>query len=770
MSPRVPIAQRRVQTAPLNIPQANPNAPDSAFGVTAPNPISGAVQEFESIVAEETAAMDKVVVTEKLNELHTFDTDTMTEVQERFRGKEAVMAGSFVESKRRARVSEIEMSLNERQRRAFRNAADERWQSLYTRLETYGSQEVERYKTETYTASLTNLQNDAVDDPTQAVAHVGTGRAIIANFAKEQRWSPERTTQALEEFTSRTHARVIAQHLANRNDLVARDYFEANKDALTGDDLTRAQEAVRASSIMGEGQRHADEIIAKRGITRPEAFERARKIKDPEIRQETEQRLDVEFRRREQAEREADEARFDAAANFAEQGQRPPAHVWARLSLQERSAIDTRIRQVAAREATGTDWATYYGLKLAASVEATGQPSGPKSANPRNRAEFSQTNLLRYRHLLGDDEFKELVRLQVDARNGGGTASLLELDGFRSVHDIVSGTAASIKLSPAQKEVYLRAVDRAVRAVQLRENRKATNEEVMEIASSMVGKGIQGAGVLGFLKQRRRLFEIEPGTTVTVSYDDVPEDSRSSIRQAIQEERGLSDPTLITDDEVAEAYTAHVNSTYLSDPWSTSRGDSTGVVRLEPTARVEERRSATGSMIRGALAGGAAGTLTMGPLGGLAGLLGGAAAGPIMNVLGREGPEVVADAWQETPEERARARNEPPPTPPGTPPTTSQRPTANRGTPDVYTADTVIEAIVAHRDRDVRNLRIPGETEDLDAREAFLEALLKNKHSLNRRRPDNTALIKNAKAALSRIHAIRRGEIEPSDLRNYIGG
>lgn len=519
--------------------------PSGAFMPPEPINFGPAVKQVAEIFAQKQEEADQLAVIESDAKLAAA-TNVLLYDSERGafarRGKDALKGQVDTEAAWRKAVSEVEVGLtNDRQRMAFRRTAASREQDLNRALMRHVSTEMDEYGKEVTNASLLNeyaLIVKNYDDPARVQEGVGRLRAVITLDARRTGEPSEVTQQRIGAVVSRTHTAVIDRILAENGGYArAREYYDRVKDSIVGDEAVKVEKALRAGTVLGEGQRHADEIIAVSGVTRADAFEKARKLSDPEIREETEKRLDVEFRRRDSAEQEAQETRFKAASDIVESGRRVAPSVWSALTLGERNALDARQRQIAGGRDAETDWKLYYDLKL-------------KAADPDQRAAFLSENLLQYRHRLGESEFKELVNAKTFLLKGTPDKALT---GYLTVAAKVDDAIKDAKIKPDSDRGrdLRRAVDRAVLSYKQSSGRE-------DVPPAELDKIIDAQVMQKVLINKP--FEIDPSRRVgLVAEDDrgrayvkpgeIPPSERNDLIQRMRRAG-----TRVTDSKLSRAY------------------------------------------------------------------------------------------------------------------------------------------------------------------------------------------------------------------------
>jgi hypothetical protein len=532
-----------VSTQPL--PEVHP--PASAFMPPAPIDFSPITRFVGQLAEEEQARNDQTALIEadaklaKATDLLLYDPDTGALSR---RGKDAAAAADKADEGWRKAVDEIDMHLgNDRQRMKFRGIAAQRTADFNHAATLHVARETEAWKRDAADANLTeefNLVVKNYQDPGRVEKGIQRMRAVLDLSAETTGEAPEVTRVKTETLLSRTHTAVIGKILSENGGYArAQSYYDRVKDSVVGDDAARIEKALRTGKVMGDAQANADRIMSTPAITRADAFEQARKLADPETRDETEKRLDTEFRRRDAADQDMRVTRFQTASDIVESGRRPPAPLWSVLTLGERNALDERLRQVTAGVDAVTDLKLYYQLKL-------------KAADPDSRREFVKENLLQYRHRLGESEFKELVRAQTSLMNGGPDE---ETTGYMTVAAKVNDALAEAKIKSDSKEgISLRRfVDREILSYKQSTGRKEVPAPELQqiIDRGIVKKVFIDQPGFDFIDAQRRvgLVSDDERGRAYVKQNDIPAAERNDLIQRMRRAG-----TRVTDAKVGRAY------------------------------------------------------------------------------------------------------------------------------------------------------------------------------------------------------------------------
>lgn len=444
-------------------------------------------------------------------------------------------------------ASKIEETLsNDDQKNIFRKMRLRERTEFDGNLQRHTFQEIQKFDDETTESGLAVQRDKAVlnyQSPGAVASALSLQKALIQSHAERTGKPVEWIAEKTREVESGTHTAILNRMLSNGQDMAAKGYFEQVRGALNARDVVAAEKAVHEGVTRGESQRQATEIMRTTGGNLRSALDVARKIEDADVQAATVNEIKIRHGENEKIKQEYEENRFKSAANAVEATkQRPAEMVWNQLSLQERNALDNRIEQLRKGISPETDWDNYYTLKTMASSSST-------------RDEFLKTNLMVYRPVMANAEFKELIDLQTGLRKGDEKAEKV-LDGFRSDNQIVNDTLAAAGIDPTPKpgtpaaqkvNLFRSKVDEQVRAVQQKSGKKATNEELQSIADNLITEGITKKG--WFWDQKKRVFELAPGEKVEFSIKDVPRAERAKIEDALRR-RNIP----VSDEKILELY------------------------------------------------------------------------------------------------------------------------------------------------------------------------------------------------------------------------
>lgn len=532
--PRIPTLSQQVATAPLPGVRLSPDAPSGAFMPAQPTDLSGAADFF----AREKAKSDQLAVLDADNQLSELGIQLQSAALQR-RGKDALGATQDTAEQWTKQTASIESSLRgDTQKMAFRARESARWASLHETVERHADTELRSYDDQTTNAALNNRLNDALSnyqDPTKVGGAIAESKAILTDYARRTGMAPEELQQKIGAAVSRTHVGVVDRMLANGQDLAASSYYKANSADVVGSDKVTLERALEEGSSRGESQRQADQITAA-AKNEGDAVAQVRAIKDPLVRDKTEQRVREFYAEQSAALRQQREQVMLDVTNIVQRTKSfnaiPPQQL-ALLNVGEREALRAYAKNLAEGFPVKTDMATWYQLRTMASV-------------PETRDNFLKENLLKYKGVLSDGDFKELAGVQAGLRKGDESATE-RLDQFNIGNAQITRSLAAVGIEPDHKDKKGRSVvadfarqvqDQEAEFIE-RNGKKPSVEDRQSIIDGLLTHGIVTQKGLFFdSKEDRRVFELQPGENLVISAKDVPPAERAQIIQALQQ-RGM---------------------------------------------------------------------------------------------------------------------------------------------------------------------------------------------------------------------------------------
>jgi hypothetical protein len=416
MSPVVVPRLQGPQIAEKPLPgiRISPDAPSAAFQPPQPVDLSGVQKIATQIHEEETARADQVAVLSADSQLSYLENNLLhgpNGVLNR-QGQNVLGAPDEVRQTWTKSVSEIDQHLtNDRQKIAFRRAAQDRFASVDSAVQQHVATEIRKTDAAETVDYLSNEQSAATNNagnPQRVSLSIQRQTSAILDYAKRSGFSEDQTHAAVSAAVSETHQGVINRMIADGGDLAAMKYYGDNKNQINGAISTEIEKALGLASTLGEAERQGDAIVSS-SVTLTGALAKAAQIQEPRVRERTEERI------RQAWQDKANDIRISANQAFERAGQtleqtgsirRIAPEDWLALSVTDRESLQRRENQMHNGDGSKrqTDPATFYSLlNMSALSDAT-------------RQQFDNLNLLQYRGKLSDADFKHIAELQRSSR------------------------------------------------------------------------------------------------------------------------------------------------------------------------------------------------------------------------------------------------------------------------------------------------------------------------------------------------------------------
>jgi hypothetical protein len=545
--PVVPRLERQpVQSQALPGARVTTNAPAETFGGGAASGAEGfkIANDFiqkEKDKADNTATQELYVqLVKKKNDLMYNPTDGALTRQ----GKDSLGVGEEFNTKFEAMADEIEAGANnDTQRELFRKMRSKEGLELNSALEKHTFGEMEKHQDQTYQSLISTLHDDTVQnfgsDPSKIELNLGMAKSAAVEHAKRKGYDGTQTKALLTDIESQTHSSVMQSLLSKGDDLSAQAYFEKHKGNLSAKDGIHMEKVLEEGSTRGESQRQADEITSKSGSLKA-AYDQARDIENPKVREATIQRIKEHFTIKEssdQMQRESMTRNAFQALEKSKGQQMPSESAWLSLDNNQRKAIEERREQLLSGRPARTDMSVWYGLEKMA-------------VDPVDKEKFAKMDLMVVRPKLSDSDFQGIVKLQTSLRTGKKDD---ELDGLRTKHEILNSAMAAAGIDPTPKEGagakkvddFRAIIDDEVRQIQ-RETGKVVGREQLE---AIARKHLIEVKVKGgwFWDSSKKLSEVKPGEETYINYENVPPTEKSKIEAAIKAHGGKPDEKAVAE-------------------------------------------------------------------------------------------------------------------------------------------------------------------------------------------------------------------------------
>jgi len=517
-----------------------------------------ATSTYTALVQQEHDRADNVALLAAGNALATWEHQRLYDPETgalQVKGKDAMPLPEAIAADYGRQADAIAAGLTTpRQKQAFAQLRAQRGEALDLTIRRHVFGEMQTYQGQEVNAAVENAMSAAIAnalDPRRVGVELGRAVAAITTNGPALGLGPEQIAQKVAAVTSTVHVGVIDRLLANDQAGAAKVYFQETKGQIDGKALAKVEAALEEGGLRKRAQQTADEI-AKDGGTLTEQRDRAKALitDDPKLREQVLNLIEHEAAVTDRADREWHETLVTRAYNVVDKTHDvrsiAPAE-WMSLTGGERNSLMDYAAQRARGLPVQNDDPTYYGLMRQAGDD-------PEA--------FAQYNLLKDRYRLGDPEFKQLVALQLQIRNGDRAAADRDLSNFRQNSDVIDDALALYGVDPkvarnkplspegkALAQLY-RILDQQVAVLEGKSGKKPTNVDVQQLVDGLLSQSVTGTVGSGWSAAWNVLLGLaafpvgniapmdfsragRPVGLLNLTIADVPETEREKIRGAL---------------------------------------------------------------------------------------------------------------------------------------------------------------------------------------------------------------------------------------------
>lgn len=414
---------------------------------------------------------------------------------------------------------------NADQQRAFDAIYSKRRNAMSDAASRHELVETRKATTAQADALVTGAINGAAanyTDPESIRFHMVNGaRAILTNGVAQGLPEDVVNTQ-IEDFTSKSHAAVIARMMED-SPTAAQKYYDANKDEIAGTTQLTLQRTLKQTVDKDEARRASETIYAS-GASLADMLAEARKIENTDVSDATVARIKTMYQETETAKTQTEEKIWQ---NLVENPSYDaiPAELDGSTQIRMREYVTERMN----KGLITTDGQLYQDLLTMAA---------------NNPEDFLATSLPQFATGLDKSAMDYLKSLQSDIRSNGSVATA----GIRSQQEMVKSQMDVMGLGKkAQPEYFKRAQEEAVQ-FQKDNNRQMNPEEFQKmldrISINMTNKGWYNPTSDSFMYQKT----VDGVPTVYV--DELSEQLKKNGRP-------------VTDAELKRAYSLAVQNGFL---------------------------------------------------------------------------------------------------------------------------------------------------------------------------------------------------------------
>lgn len=407
--------EQRVAVEPLPTVRTPTNVPIDAIRPLPHIDISGVVKAADEYYQNEKQKADQISVLGAESKAAALESKVLYDPQTgvlNLKGKDALQARDRLQQSWQQGMSEIGKDLhNDTQRMAFDRSAQARFATMQETVGRHIANEVDKYDTDQTQSFVANETNAAVATairgaPLSSVADRSTlaiSRQLgaVRDLAQRQGYSKEQTDELMATTRSQTHAAVIQKLLANGDDQTAQRYYQTFGDELVGKDAVTAEKAVQVSSTKAASQRQTLDIL-KSSPTLADAMKQVDAIQDPNIQDETRERVRRGFEDQQASDRlqrEQAQAQATKIVNETNDFDKVPVEIANLLDDDQKTslrrlAFDNRFPQVR------TDVSLYTHLNNLAALPSTREQFlNMHFEDPKFRSQLSETDIKHFSNL-----------------------------------------------------------------------------------------------------------------------------------------------------------------------------------------------------------------------------------------------------------------------------------------------------------------------------------------------------------------------------------
>lgn len=423
-----------------------------------------------------------------------------------------------------AEISSGELA-NDSQKEAFRALIDNKRKATLNGLARHQLTQFEVFKQEMTATTVKGAVEDASNDFNNPETIDNSKIIIRAAINANSKGKPAETVQDdIDTAISVMHESVIV-NMADNNPVGAKDYFNTNKGEIVAGTKKTLTELINKNAFAQTSQSKTDEIIAGGG-TLTEMTDKAKKINNPDMRDDVTKRVKTQFNAIEESKKIERERLTQESWNELDAQINAGAAVDVLLkTANEQPTHEGRVkmREYVQKMTSGQDAVTNWGAWSQLVNESVEDPK-----------KFMSRNIYDWKPILAESEFKKLVDTQAQMKKGRtvntGTTRTKAMQNTLKDLGIDFTTK---KGSDAKKTTrFMRIVGESTENMERELGRELTFEEFNGLMDNLV---IEGEVEDTFFNDTKLLFEVEEGEDFfIVDVDEVPTKDVSDIKDFFQ--------------------------------------------------------------------------------------------------------------------------------------------------------------------------------------------------------------------------------------------
>ncbi len=428
MPPKIPTFNAQVQKDVNVTPYKNVSAPVAAFDTSMGTDDVGRGMIYGSRALDEFYdKKDKLAATDLFNQFDSTSTSALYNKDNGYFQKTGKAAVDSMKDTLDALSQEkdkiISSAGNGRQKQYATDLLNTRYTNIEKQIGQYALEQHNVWKKDTMNTTIDNNLQQAIlnkYDTKEIYSKIGNIRTSIAEFSGET--DPTILKKMQDDATSKVHIAVIQGRLGDKA-LNAQDYFNAHKGEIDAAEHEKIEQMIKTNDADVRSRLFADDWHAQ-GLTEEQAYEKAHAIKDLDLRDATESKVNQVYGRNRELEKQQYNDNLDKFWNDYEKN--PDVNnIPAWMDGKDRITAKNYAEQITNGGRGKSDPETYIDLY-------------DKSIT--NADDFVKINLNDYRDKLTSQEYKTFAKRQQDIIQHGYTTITPDDTATKKVIDSVVGT------------------------------------------------------------------------------------------------------------------------------------------------------------------------------------------------------------------------------------------------------------------------------------------------------------------------------------------
>ena len=358
-----------------------------------------------------------------------------------------------------------------------KNTVNSKRNNINEYVNRYDKDQTDKWQNSIFEEKENNILNKAIldrNDDNQLSENLRQGILAIKLHGENQNWDDDTINLKIQDFTSKFHENVINSRLADGS-LSAKNYYETFKNQISESRHNAILNSVNNNELKYKSNALADKYLSE-SKDETEALEKAYMNENIDIADATASRIRQKSSEKRRLENQAESDALDNFYNIVLQKKQSgealsiddipdDEHITAKTKLSLMSYIQSEGNPKTDNEY----WEMLYNMRI------------------NNAQGFAGENLNKYRGYLSDSDYKYFVKQQEDIKTGKFYSNIKDDD------KLITDALHSIGLKSDKKQASAFSEIRALtRELEARKGRKITDDELLNITSSLGYKGNDG--------------------------------------------------------------------------------------------------------------------------------------------------------------------------------------------------------------------------------------------------------------------------------------